>query len=145
MTVKLLALGVVWVAAGALVTAGAISLASGASPPIRTGVGQKIVVELTRTGTSHVTFGDLTVRAGVPVRVTVINKSGIAHDFTAPELGINQIIPAGIGGVSKTTTFTFTADRPGVFDWNCVVPCGEYMGGHVHVLVGSAGLRGIYW
>jgi hypothetical protein len=126
---KLLAVLAVAVVTGILVTVGAAVLGRSETP-----APDKIVLELDGKAWSR----HLAVHAGVPVTVTIINRSGIAHSFDAPELGINQFIAMGTPARPSTTTFTLTAPRAGVFAWHCYVPCGERMGGIVYA---PAGLR----
>ena len=124
---KLLAVLAVAVAAGILVTVGAAFLGGS-----ETAAPDKIVLELNGNAWSR----SLAVHPGVPVTVTVINRSGIAHSFDAPELGVNQFIAMGTRAHPSTTTFTLTASRAGVFEWHCYVPCGEPMGGMVYAPTG---------
>ena len=126
---KLLAVLAVAVAAGILVTVGAALLQGNESP-----TPDKIVVELNGQAWSK----SLAVHPGVPVTVTIVNRSGIAHSFDVPELGVDQFIAMGTRARPSTTTFTFTASSAGVFRWHCYVPCGERMGGMVYA---PAGLR----
>ncbi|HUA25558.1 MAG TPA: cupredoxin domain-containing protein [Steroidobacteraceae bacterium] len=68
------------------------------------------------------------LRRGVRVTVTVINLDEMKHSITAPGLGVNIIIKAGIGRrngtiAPSTTTYTFTPAKAGEFRWYCVFPC----------------------
>lgn len=88
--------------------------------------------------------GDFTVHAGAKVTVTVYNYDGGPHTFTAPGLGINEMIPGGGGSLTaapKEVSFTFTAPaKAGRYQWWCTVPCDPwamthdgYMRGYVTV------------
>jgi heme/copper-type cytochrome/quinol oxidase subunit 2 len=73
------------------------------------------------------------LRKGARVTVTVVNLDEMKHSITAPGLGINFIIEAGVarknGTIAPTaTTFTFVPTRAGEFRWYCVFPCD--MPGH---------------
>jgi heme/copper-type cytochrome/quinol oxidase subunit 2 len=69
------------------------------------------------------------IKAGQPVNVTVINYDESPHSITSSELGINLMIKPGkeVGDTVQpvTTTFTFTAQKPGVYRWSCVIPCDK--------------------
>ena len=85
--------------------------------------------------------GNLTVKAGQTVTVTVANYDDAPHSYTAPDLNLNVKIP----GASKTgptvTKFTFKAPtKPGTYQWFCAYPCDPwamahdgYMRGHITV------------
>ena len=70
------------------------------------------------------------VKAGVPFTMTVTNYDEGPHTITAPEMGLNAQIKPG-NEVSKDnivpvkTTFTFTAQKKGVYRWYCALPCDE--------------------
>ncbi len=74
-------------------------------------------------GKSHDTIvpSDFVVKAGVPVKLTMINHDEAAHSNTAPGFGVDLEIKGGkenkaTGNVTPvTTTFTFTAKKTGVF------------------------------
>jgi heme/copper-type cytochrome/quinol oxidase subunit 2 len=73
------------------------------------------------------------LRKGARVTVTVVNLDEMRHSITAPGLGINFIIRAGVerknGTIAPTTTtFTFVPAKAGEFRWYCVFPCD--MPGH---------------
>ena len=85
--------------------------------------------------------GNITVKAGQSVTVTVANYDDAPHSYTAPDLGLN----AKILGASKTgpsvTKFTFKAPaKAGTYQWFCAYPCDPwamthdgYMRGHITV------------
>ena len=73
------------------------------------------------------------LRKGARVTLTVVNLDEMKHSITAPGLGINFIIKAGVerknGTIAPTTTtFTFVPAKAGEFRWYCVFPCD--MPGH---------------
>jgi heme/copper-type cytochrome/quinol oxidase subunit 2 len=68
------------------------------------------------------------LRKGSRVTVTVINLDDMKHSISAPGLGVNIIIKAGVdrnnGTIApSTTTYTFIPARAGEFRWYCVFPC----------------------
>jgi plastocyanin len=125
---KLLAVFAVAVVTGILVTVGAAHLGGSGTAA----ASDRIVLELNDNGWSR----NLAVHPGVPVTVTIINRSGSVHAFYAPELGVNQVIAMGTREHPSSTTFTFTASKAGVFEWHCYVPCGERMAGMVYAPTG---------
>lgn len=67
---------------------------------------------------------DFTVQAGIPVQVTVTNYDTGSHSMTSSALGLNQMMKAATKeGVPAVTTFTFTPQKAGKFNWHCIVPC----------------------
>ena len=72
----------------------------------------------------------LKANAHQQVIVTVYNLDTAPHSFTAPALGLNIIVPgARSQGSEGTSTFSFTASKPGVYHWMCMLPCDN---GGVH-------------
>jgi hypothetical protein len=76
------------------------------------------------------------VRPGAPVKVVIYNYTEEVHTFTAPKLGVNRAIPPVGDSSPSVTTFTFTPQGYGVFEWLCV-HCGTHMAGKVYAIVGS--------
>jgi plastocyanin len=82
-------------------------------------------------GRAHDTIvpSNFVVKAGVPVKVTVINYDEAQHSITAPGLKLDLLIQGGkenkaTGVVTPvTSTFTFTASKKGVYRWYCKIPC----------------------
>jgi heme/copper-type cytochrome/quinol oxidase subunit 2 len=73
------------------------------------------------------------LRKGTRVTLTVVNLDDMKHSITAPGLGVNIVVAAGVdrqnGTVAPTaTTFAFVPARAGEFRWYCVFPCD--MPGH---------------
>jgi cytochrome c oxidase subunit 2 len=65
------------------------------------------------------TANELTIPVGVPVTVH-LRSSDVIHSFWVPSLhGKRDLIPG-----KPTTTFTFQADRPGVYRGQCAEFCG---------------------
>lgn len=84
-------------------------------------------------GQVHDTFfttDSTTIRVGTRVTLSFVNVDEMPHSFTAPELGINVVIPAGSDSKPGTATYTFTADKPGNFRWFCALPCDDDAGGY---------------
>jgi heme/copper-type cytochrome/quinol oxidase subunit 2 len=68
------------------------------------------------------------LRKGARVAVTVVNLDDMKHSITAPGLGVNIMIKAGMdrknGTIApSTTTYTFTPAKAGEFRWYCLFPC----------------------
>jgi heme/copper-type cytochrome/quinol oxidase subunit 2 len=68
------------------------------------------------------------LRRGSRVTVTVINLDDMKHSISAPGLGVNIIIKAGVdrknGTIApSTTTYSFIPAKAGEFRWYCVFPC----------------------
>jgi plastocyanin len=70
------------------------------------------------------------LRAGEPVRLTVVNYDDMRHTITVPDLGLNIEIAAGTDiptGVAPTTTvYSFTPSKKGTFRWYCALPCDDW-------------------
>jgi hypothetical protein len=73
--------------------------------------------------------------------ISVVNSDttcGVAHTFSAPELGINVPFegvlyaaknqctqgPCAMSYTHTTTTFSFITPGPGDYRWQCFIPCG---------------------
>jgi len=59
----------------------------------------------------------LSISAGEPVNVTVVNTGEVFHDFTVAERDFMLDLPAG-----ATATGGLTIDRPGEYRFQCTVP-----------------------
>ena len=59
----------------------------------------------------------LSISAGEPVNVTVVNTGEVFHDFTVAEGDFMLDLPAG-----ATATGGLTIDRPGEYKFQCTVP-----------------------
>lgn len=58
--------------------------------------------------------------SGTPRPFTSLNaKTGVAHTFSIPALGINVPIPA-----YSVVTFTIHTGKAGTYSWRCFDPCG---------------------
>jgi Cupredoxin-like domain len=85
--------------------------------------------------------GNLTVKAGQTVTVTVASYDDSAHSYTAPDLNLNVKLPGGSTNTPKVTKFTFKAPtKAGTYQWFCSYPCDPwamthdgYMRGHITV------------
>jgi plastocyanin len=72
----------------------------------------------------------LTVKAGVPVTITVKNYDEGPHSFTVTSLGINETISGHVSATQpSTTTFTVTFPTAGTYRWYCAIPCDAKHGG----------------
>jgi heme/copper-type cytochrome/quinol oxidase subunit 2 len=68
------------------------------------------------------------LRQGTRVTLTVVNLDDMKHSITAPGLGVNIILQAGVdrknGTIApSTTSYTFIPTKAGEFRWYCVFPC----------------------
>ena len=68
------------------------------------------------------------LRKGARITLTVINLDDMKHSITAPGLGVNIMIRAGVdrknGTIApSTTTYSFVPTKAGEFRWYCVFPC----------------------
>lgn len=95
-----------------------------------TGLNQYIVVEagskLGPDGKLHDAFinGDITITKGQPVTLHFLNYDGGTHTYTAPDLGLNIKIQGSTkDGQPMETTYTFTPEKVGTFNWICADPC----------------------
>ncbi len=85
--------------------------------------------------------GNLTVKAGQAVTVTVSNYDDAPHSYTAPDLNLNVKLPGAKGNTPGTVKFTFKAPaKAGTYQWFCAYPCDPwamahdgFMRGHVTV------------
>ena len=85
--------------------------------------------------------GNLTVKAGQTVTVTVSNYDDAPHTYTVPSLNLNERIPGRSGTTPGIVKFTFKApSTAGSYQWFCALPCDPwsmthdgYMRGHVTV------------
>lgn len=82
------------------------------------------------------------VRAGSRVRVTLLNYDSSPHSFTAPGLGVDQIVAGGSPANPGRATFTYTApSKPGRYDWWCKFPCDPWAMNHVGYMRGYVTVR----
>lgn len=69
------------------------------------------------------------LKAGEPVKITIVNYDDTTHSLTAPDLGVNIVVKPGkdVAGSDQVTpvetTFTFTPTKKGQFRWHCLFPC----------------------
>lgn len=95
---------------------------------------QKVGITI-RTG-DRVTEANIALAPGLPVRVTVTNYTHEFHTFTAPGLGLSELILPARGQTAKETTFSFTAHGWGSFAWHCFI-CPTRMHGTPHTMGGT--------
>ena len=78
---------------------------------------------------------ELTVPAGAPVTVNLVNNGAAAHNFTIEELGVSS----GDYAAGQTGTVEFTAPaEPGKYEYVCTIP-GHREAGMVGTLIVTAG------
>ena len=68
----------------------------------------------------------LTVRAGQPVELILVNEGTLAHDFTLTE-GVSRPFKLDAPG-ERTTRATFTVERAGAYSFVCSVPGHALLG-----------------
>ncbi|ATY84619.1 hypothetical protein CVV65_06395 [Kyrpidia spormannii] len=70
------------------------------------------------------TPGDITVKAGQPVELTIYNLGKKGHPFISSALGVNVPVQ-GSQGTGEPAVFktTFTPQKPGKYTWICGLPC----------------------
>ncbi|HET9104668.1 MAG TPA: cupredoxin domain-containing protein [Solirubrobacteraceae bacterium] len=82
------------------------------------------------------------VKAGAKVTLTLVNYDTSPHSFTAPGLGVDQIVPSGSPGSPAKMDVTFTAPtKPGRYSWYCKVPCDPWAMMHVGYMRGYVTVR----
>jgi hypothetical protein len=69
---------------------------------------------------------DFTVRAGIPVQLTVFNYGDTPHTFTSSSLGVDVLIPPALQAGPSSVTVSFTPKRLGSFRWRCRVQCDPW-------------------
>jgi len=117
-----------------------------APPPLAVTMAVKTDTEHGKRGTDGkwhdaILGGNLSVKAGQTVTVTVSNYDSAPHTYTSPSMGLNETIAAGSEKVPRVVKFTFKApSTPGTYKWFCALPCDPwamahdgYMRGHVTV------------
>ncbi|HEX8732625.1 MAG TPA: hypothetical protein VF725_11275 [Ktedonobacterales bacterium] len=76
---------------------------------------------------------------------SALDRTKIAHTFTVPAFHLNVPIP----GVSASgqryviVTFRVRTDKPGVYAWHCVAPCGEGPAGEEGSMADEKYMRGM--
>ncbi len=84
-------------------------------------------VQGTDGGKLHITYFD---SKGNPQEgdMTSIDPTAAAHTFAIPDLGVFVpllgVDPAAPAGSTNVITFSFKTHGPGVYHWQCFVPCG---------------------
>jgi hypothetical protein len=80
----------------------------------------------TEGGMMHVTYFD---DQGNPQEgdMTAIDPTQAAHTFAIPDLGVFVpllgVNPAAPAGSTNVITFSFKTEGPGIYHWQCFVPC----------------------
>jgi len=60
------------------------------------------------------------VQKGDSVKLVIMNTDEVDHGFAIDAYGINKPIKS-----LETVTIEFVADKPGIFEFYCSIPCGE--------------------
>src|SRR5512133_1053379 len=76
-----------------------------------TGAQQRVTIHILPAiqGREVVQDPNIAVTPDVPVRLTVVNTSRVAHTFTVPGLHVNVLVRAGSPSHPSRTVITFTA------------------------------------
>lgn len=61
----------------------------------------------------------ITVKKGENIMVKLTDVAG-THSFAVPGLGINQALTPG-----QVTSVSIPTDKPGTYEFRCMIPCGE--------------------
>ena len=77
-----------------------------------------------------------TVHSGQKVKVTISNYDPAVHTFTSAKLGLDVKIAPGAASHPRTTTFTFTAPKPGSYTWQCLGRCDSWAMTHLGYMMG---------
>jgi heme/copper-type cytochrome/quinol oxidase subunit 2 len=68
--------------------------------------------------------GDITLTEGKPVTLHFLNYDGGTHTYTSADLGLNvKVKGSAKKGQPMETTYTFTPDKTGTFNWYCADKC----------------------
>lgn len=73
---------------------------------------------------------EITVKAGEEVRVQLVNKDSVVHNFVIEAFGVHS----GEVAAGETVEITFTAPEPGEYEIICDIP-GHAAGGMVGTLI----------
>jgi heme/copper-type cytochrome/quinol oxidase subunit 2 len=77
-----------------------------------------------KTHDTFFTTDSTNLKVGDRVTVVIANFDDMPHGMFFDGLGITQMIKAGPGDdTATTTTFSFTATKAGTFRWYCPLPC----------------------
>jgi nitrite reductase (NO-forming) len=64
---------------------------------------------------------DLVIRPGAIVHLTLINKDGVSHDLSIPELGVHTPLISARDATTRVE-FTLTKAQTGAYSYFCTVP-----------------------
>ena len=105
---------------------------------------QQVAITITPSSTSMAAEGvvseNFAIQPGIPVRITLVNRTHAFHNFTVKALGVSMIVGPAHGSIATKATVTFVTQRYGVFDWTCLTcPAGhaetQPMGGKVYSII----------
>lgn len=111
-----------------------------ASPPVATTPPQHLTLKVLNDS-DQMAGPKLLMRPGRVV-LTIVNYARHAHTFSAPGLGVEQVVVPGSPTHPSRTVVRFMA-RHGWFPWFCRFPCD--MGGAVYVSSNPPRLHGPLW
>lgn len=85
-------------------------------------------------GTFHMTYYDNSGKAQQGDFRALDSADNAAHTFAIPHLGVfvplEALNPAAPAGSMNVITFSFRTGKPGVYNWQCFVPCGNGTAGN---------------
>jgi nitrite reductase (NO-forming) len=80
---------------------------------------------------------DLVVRPGDTVRLTLINKDGMSHDLSIPDLKVQTPLLSRKDALA-TVGFTLTENQSGTYNYLCTVPGHKQAGMTGNVIVAGS-------
>jgi plastocyanin len=84
------------------------------------------------------TPGDITLKAGQPVVLTVYNFDDSNHTITNKALNLNlNVVGSKSKGTPSISTVKFTPAKAGKYMWNCMVGCDSYSMSHDGFMMGN--------
>ena len=102
-----------------------------------------IVPSSTSMAAERVVSENFAIQPGIPVRITLVNRTHAFHNFYVKALGVSMIVGPAHGSVPAKSSVTFVTQRYGVFDWTCLTcPAGhaetQPMGGKIYSIIAIA-------
>lgn len=109
---------------------------------------QQVAITITPSGTpmaaERVVSENFAIQPGIPVRITLVNRTHGFHNFYIKTLGVSLVVGPAHGSTPAKATITFVARKYGVFDWTCLTCPAEHpatshpMGGKVYAIIAIA-------
>lgn len=84
------------------------------------------------------TPGDITIKAGHPVVLSVYNFDDSNHTITNKDLKLNlNVAGSKTAGTPSLSTVQFTPEKTGKYMWQCIIPCDGYSMSHPGFMMGN--------